>query len=217
MNESATWHDTYADEVQRERRLRMMPEKLAKLGVTSAVDRNIRILDLCCGHGEALESFYSLGFRDLHGVDLEVTPTLVADTRFTARQGDVLKLAYPDASIDWTFCIHSMHHFASADNVRKFVDEAYRVLKPGGRLSIIDFPASLQIKAAFWFFRQNIFLVTPYLKWFGRITQEEWWFLKDYLPQWPQVHAILHRGRFTVESEQRELFYFYLTLRKPLA
>jgi ubiquinone/menaquinone biosynthesis C-methylase UbiE len=214
-NESAAWHQNYASEAAIARRRKEIVHKLARLGIDGA-PRNSIIVDACCGHGETLSALYDLGFRHLHGIDLTVPPGLDADTRFVVRTGDATSLDFADASVDWVVCIHSLHHLASVDNVEKFVAEAYRVLKPGGRLSIIDFPGSLQIKVAFWFFRQNAFLVTPYLKWFGSIVQEEWWFLKTYLPQWPHVRRVLWRGPFEVERQDNRLFYYYVTLRKPV-
>jgi hypothetical protein len=58
-------------------------------------------------------------------------------------------------------------------------------------------------------------LVTPYLKWFGTITQEEWPFLKDYLPRFSKVWKVINDKRFQKEIEKHELFYFFLTMRKP--
>jgi ubiquinone/menaquinone biosynthesis C-methylase UbiE len=190
-----------------------MPAKLTALGLSEA-DRSHSILDLCCGHGEALEALYSMGFRKLEGVDLQPSEHVLSDSRFHVAAADALNTGLPSESFDWVLCIHSMHHFASAARVSDFVKEAHRLLKPGGRLAIIDFPASLQIRLAFWFFRQRRFLWTAYLKDFGSIIQQEWHFLKDYLPQWPQVRSALREGPFRVIRSRRSLFYFYLTLQK---
>jgi ubiquinone/menaquinone biosynthesis C-methylase UbiE len=213
--ESLEWHAAYAEEGMQKARKQNMPGKLERLGLLDA-PRDISLLDLCCGHGEALGVMHDLGFRNLHGLDITVTHELMADSRFQVQQGDATALPHDDESFDWVTCIHSMHHFASAENVRRFSDEAWRVLKPGGRLSVIDFPASPQILAAFWFFRHFQWAeVTPYMRYFGKIVREEWSFLKDYLPQWPQVEDCLWRGRYEVERNSKTLFYFHLTLKKP--
>lgn len=212
--ESTQWHETYANAAEAARRRREMPAKLARLGLDQA-PRDARILDLCCGHGEALDAMHSLGFRQLEGLDLTVPPALLADSRFSVRAGDAAATGLPAGSYDWITCIHSMHHFASAEGVERFLAEAWRLLKPGGRLAILDFPGSPQIRLAFWFFRQPRLHWTPYLRYFGQIIQEEWSFLQHYLPQWPRVRTALWQGRFEVERDSRTLFYFYLTLRRP--
>lgn len=213
--ESDVWLETYANESEVNRRRREMPAKLARLGLTPE-HRHLDVLDVCCGHGEALDALYGAGFRRLSGMDLTVTEALAADPRFHIHQGNVTNTNLPAGSYDWITCIHSMHHLADAENVRLFLDESWRLLRPGGRLSILDFPGSPQIKLAFWFFRQPRLHVTPYLRYFGRIIHEEWFFLKDYLPQWPAVRQSLWHGKFEIEHSSSTFFYYYLTLRKPL-
>lgn len=213
--ETDAWKDSYLASEQREKRLRAMPEKLAKLGLNTA-DRRAKVLDLCCGSGETLITLHDMGFTDLTGIDLTVPAEVLEDRRFHVQQGDALNTSLSDATYDWVVNIHAMHHFASAENVDRFLSESYRLLKPGGRLGIIDFPNSIQIRFAFWFFRQNVGLITPYLRYFGKLIQEEWSFLQYYLPQWPHVWNLLRNGRFNVVSETRTLFYFYLVLEKPM-
>ena len=217
--ESHEWLDTYADDAQSQRRRRMMPRKLQNLGLGSIIDQNASVLDLCCGVGETLDVLYEMGFRDLTGVDIHVPPKLQADKRFAVVEEDACNPSMvPDASKDWILCLHALHHLETPDRIKQLVDHAYRILKPGGRISFIDFPNSLQIRAAFWFFVNcKPVLITPYLKWFGTITQEEWPFLQHYLPRFPRVWNVIHNdARFEVEIDHHELFYFYLTIRKPL-
>jgi ubiquinone/menaquinone biosynthesis C-methylase UbiE len=213
--ESDLWKQTYLAESERQRRLRAMPAKMARLGLED-VSRDAAILDLCCGSGETLITLYEMGFRNLSGVDLTVPDTIAADPRFIIKQGNALDTALPPNHYDWVLNIHAMHHFASADNVDHFLAECFRILKPGGRLGIIDFSNSFQIRLAFRFFRCNTGLVTPYLRYFGKLIQEEWSFLQHYLPQWPRVSRLLHEGRFQVVAESKTLFYFHLVLRKPI-
>jgi ubiquinone/menaquinone biosynthesis C-methylase UbiE len=108
-----------------------------------------------------------------------------------------------------------LHHLASAEEVSRFLQEAERVLKPGGRLGVLDFPASPQIRLAFWFFRHGWLQFTPYLRWFTTVVREEWWFLRTYLPQWPEVRRLLLHGAWKVERKHHGIFYFHFTLRKP--
>jgi SAM-dependent methyltransferase len=212
--ETDLWHATYGAEAEICRRRRALPAKLRRLGIQRA-SRDAAILDLCCGHGETLDCLHGLGFSNLQGLDLRIDDRLARDPRFQTAAGDALAPPYAAGTFDWVLNIHSLHHLANAGRVARFLEQCWRMLKPGGRLGIIDFPASPQIRLAFWFFRRNRLLWTPHWRAFGRMIQEEWSFLKDYLPQWPEVRWLLLDGRFQVERCQRRLFYFYLTLRKP--
>jgi SAM-dependent methyltransferase len=218
--ESHEWLDAYANDEQSRRRRRMMPRKLGLLGLGSIIDSSASVLDLCCGVGETLDVLHELGFTKLTGVDIHVAPNLQEDARFKVVEDDACNPTHvPDESEDWILVIHALHHLETPDRIAQLVDHAYRILKPGGRVSFVDFPNSLQIRAAFWFFINcKPLLVTPYLRWFGTITQEEWPFLKDYLPRFPAVWNVIHNDpRFVVEIEHHELFYFYLTMKKPLS
>jgi ubiquinone/menaquinone biosynthesis C-methylase UbiE len=213
--ETELWHAAYGADDEIRRRRRALPTKLHHLGIDAA-PHDVAILDLCCGHGETLDCLHGLGFSKLQGLDLRIDDRLALDRRFQVTVGDALDAPYADRTFDWVLLIHSLHHFGDARRVAQFLAEGSRILKPGGRLGIVDFPASPQIRLAFWFFRQNRFLCTSYLRTFGQIIQEEWPFLREYLPQWPEVRRLLLGGRFQVERLRRRLFYFYLTLRKPL-
>lgn len=212
--ESLAWHEAYTSDQQSRRRRQALPGKLRGLGVDRA-EPDEAILDLCCGHGEALDALWTLGFRRLSGLDITVSETLLSDSRFDVRRGDAKRTPWPDAAFDWILNIHAMHHLGLATDVERFLAECWRLLKPGGRLGIVDFSDSIPIRMAFWWFRQGYLQWTPYLKNFGRMIQEEWPFLKDYLPQFREVRKLLLDGRFVVERHRRGLFYFHLTLRKP--
>ncbi len=212
-HETADWHRNYGGPEAVARRRAAMSGKLRSLGLEAGPD--VAVLDVCCGHGETLDCLHAAGIRDLHGVDLTIPPALRADARFSVHCAGASALPYPDGRFDWVLCIHSLHHLASAAEVARFLGEAQRVLKPGGRLGLVDFPASPQIRVAFWLFRHGWLQFSPYLRWFTTVIREEWWFLRDYLPQWPEVRRLLLRGSLQVERHRPGLFYFHLTLRKP--
>lgn len=214
--ESQIWKETYTDGQQRERRRREAPKKLARLGVTR-LPRTATTVDLCCGSGETLEALWGLGFRDLHGVDITAYSGIAHDPRFQFHQSDVRSLPFADNSVDLVLNVHAMHHLQTASNVDAFLQECYRVLRPGGRLAIIDFANSPQIQLAFRFFLVRPLLVTPYLRWFGKLIHSEWYFLEAYLAEWPQTRRLLERGPFEVAFMKNGFFYFYLGLIKPIA
>jgi len=214
QEESETWLANYSDERWYRRRKAEMRPKLEWLGLDEG-NRNLRIYDMCCGTGEGLETLYEMGYRDVHGIDITAYPNLLNDPRFDVLQSDVRSVDVPDESVDWVLNIHALHHLQNPENVRMFLDECYRILKPGGRLSIADFPGSPQIHLAFRCFLVKWWLVTPYLRWFGSLIQSEWHFLPGYLAQWPQTRKLIFDGKFQLVSRRDQFFYYYVTLCKP--
>lgn len=102
-----------------------------------------RILDIGCGTSRFAEQVLS-EFPKAEVVGLDLCPTMLrtSQTRpFTGRerlrlvQGDSQKLPFADNSFDLVTCSHSFHHYP---NQLQVVSEMHRVLRPEGRLMIID-------------------------------------------------------------------------------
>jgi SAM-dependent methyltransferase len=56
--------------------------------------------------------------------------------RLVVQHMNALELRYEDASFDAIFSSSSIEHFGTPDDVRRAMREMFRVLKPGGRLSL---------------------------------------------------------------------------------
>jgi ubiquinone/menaquinone biosynthesis C-methylase UbiE/DNA-binding transcriptional ArsR family regulator len=101
------------------------------------------LLDLGTGTGRMLEVFGPRIQRGL-GLDLSLDMLALARARLdraglrhcSVRQGDIYNLMLPAESFD-TVLIHQVLHFLE-DGARA-IQEAARVLEPGGRLLIVDF------------------------------------------------------------------------------
>lgn len=107
------------------------------------VNGHHRVLDVACGRGKS-----SFMVRCLHpqatvvGLDLldqnvQVAQTLFAhDENLSYVAGNAMDLDFPDASFDRVLCIEAAFHFPDR---AQFLAEACRVLRPGGRLVVVDF------------------------------------------------------------------------------
>jgi len=78
-------------------------------------------------------------------VGVDITEEMLHQSKRLAREchvknavfdlGDAMKLRYPNASFNIVTTRRAAHHF---DDVPAFLDESRRVLRPGGRLGVVD-------------------------------------------------------------------------------
>jgi len=211
--ETDAWHDLYADPAEIARRRRNMPRKLERLGVTRA-PRDSHVLDMCCGHGEALRTLLDLGFTNLHGFDQRIHAAPRTETRIVWREGDARATGYPPESFDWILNIHAMHHLGSVEALSLWFDEMHRILKPSGRLSLVDFRVTPQLHLAFWLVRRKWLQRTRYLRHFGRQIVEEWDILRYYIDHWNEITSLLRNRNFRIVGRRTDLWHHYLVLEK---
>jgi ubiquinone/menaquinone biosynthesis C-methylase UbiE len=110
---------------------------------TVAGDRPIRVLDVGCGTGVfAARIRQELPQARVWGIDLVSGMLVKGSDRWRRHagqiqplQGDSERLPFAEATFDFVTCANSFHHYPHQDRA---VAEMHRVLKPGGRLMIID-------------------------------------------------------------------------------
>lgn len=90
------------------------------------------ILDLGCGWGEFINQ---INAATKYGMDLnpDSPAKLAADVTFLAQDCSET-WTLPDASLDVVFTSNFFEHLSTKDSLRRTLDEAYRCLKPGGRI-----------------------------------------------------------------------------------
>jgi ubiquinone/menaquinone biosynthesis C-methylase UbiE/DNA-binding transcriptional ArsR family regulator len=134
----------HAAEWDRIRKLHVADESVEAAIRAALADKPFRsLLDLGTGTGRMLELFGPEIERGL-GLDLSHDMLALARARLdraglrhcSVRQGDIYDLALPKDSFD-VVIIHQVLHFL--DDSARAIAEAARVLRPGGRLLVVDF------------------------------------------------------------------------------
>lgn len=113
-----------------------------------------QVLDLGCGRGavliavaQRLDSGTVTGIdlwrsRDQSGNDEQRTRTNAVDAgvddRVRLDTGDLRDLPYPDGAFDVVVSSLAIHNISGDDERSRAIDEAYRVLRPGGKICIAD-------------------------------------------------------------------------------
>jgi SAM-dependent methyltransferase len=120
-------------------------ERLTQLVLDAAkITDGMNVLDCGCGTGGAVASLNER-FSEvrLTGVNIDERQLAVARERVHAKPGnsvdfvhaDACKLPFESESMDSVLALECVFHFPSR---RRFLREAARVLRPGGRLTITD-------------------------------------------------------------------------------
>jgi ubiquinone/menaquinone biosynthesis C-methylase UbiE/DNA-binding transcriptional ArsR family regulator len=139
-----TYFRRHAAQWDRIRKLHVADEAVEEAIIGALAEPPIRaLLDLGTGTGRMLELFGPQIERGL-GLDLSLDMLALARARLdraglrhcSVRQGDIYDLALPKDSFD-AVVIHQVLHFL--DDGARAIHEAARVLRPAGRLLVVDF------------------------------------------------------------------------------
>jgi len=98
------------------------------------------MLDVACGPGASTQRL-ALAVAPATITGINISDTQIADARTRAPDCtfhvmNATELDFPDNHFDAVICVESAYHFDTRD---KFLEEAHRVLKPGGSLVMSDF------------------------------------------------------------------------------
>jgi len=113
-----------------------------KDGRLLAVDKEIaktspqKILDLGCGKGRfSRELIKKYPKAEFFGVDISKEILEYTPKELKTKQGFLLDIPFKDETFDFIFCIEALEH---AINIDGAIKEIVRVLKPNGKILIID-------------------------------------------------------------------------------
>jgi ubiquinone/menaquinone biosynthesis C-methylase UbiE len=101
--------------------------------------RDLRVVELFCGRGNGLDAWHRLGFGEIEGVDISksLLERYLGDAQLYV--GDCRRLGFADASRDIICVQGGLHHLlVLPDDLQATVAEAWRVLKPDGRMVVVE-------------------------------------------------------------------------------
>lgn len=135
------YHRWLGEDWKLENYIRYLQTLFSQAGATL---EGARILDAGCGFGLTALFLNLLGAGEVHGLDCHAGMIRTFETylsfldlplRTYPRLGDVAAMPYEDAGFDIVLSIEAISHYRDAET---FLDEAARVLRPGGHLIIAD-------------------------------------------------------------------------------
>lgn len=137
MTGVSAWEQAYQRFETPEQEQRKFIRRLRSLGVQSW-SRQLRVIEICSGRGNGLTAWRRLGFFHVCGVDRSRALVERSSCRAQCVVGDARGLPIRTASRDIAIVQGGLHHLLSFDDVRATLTEMRRVLKPDGRVIIIE-------------------------------------------------------------------------------
>lgn len=135
------------------------------LHITTLLQPGDRVLDLACGPAHQLAQVASLN-PGVQFIGVDASSSMLACAQHTlARadvrnvelvQGDITRLAgHADASVDCVVCTMSLHQLPDQAALHATLLEARRILKPSGRIYLVDF-GRLKLRSTQHFFANDL-------------------------------------------------------------
>lgn len=120
-----------------------------------AIDQSTKILDLCCGSGQATEVLVNYSGNvtglDASPLSLKRAQQNVSQAQFVESWAE--SMPFTDNEFDLVHTSAAMHEM-KPEQLRQILQEVYRVLKPGGVFALVDFhqPNNLLFLPSVWMF-----------------------------------------------------------------
>lgn len=135
--------------------------RLVAYSLRDSLVEDARALDVACGTGDLSNALAEVGHARVTGVDfcrpmLEIAAQKNAEARRDAKriayvEGDAMRLPFADASFDVVTIAFGLRNLAG---VEEGLRELRRVLRPGGRIAVLEFsrPVVPGFRALFQFY-----------------------------------------------------------------
>jgi len=175
--------------------------------------KETKILDVACGEGEMLDLMAEAGFSNLTGTD-PFEPLRNKDRKWRFVQGSAGKLPFSPGDFDVILCAHSLHHLAGIQEIQQFLNETERILRPGGRLFLIDHFDSLQLRLAHFLLMSPLAKLGSWTAEFHKQLCAERAELDYYVSHYQEVRKMIFATSFSPKQWRQDLFFFYFEGRK---
>ena len=169
---------------------RLWKRKMARL---VALGESEQALDVCCGTGDLIVRLAKRGGRvagvDMNGAMLNVARRRLAKCnigRSRLYQTDALQLPFGDGQFDVVTIAYGLRNLA---DYKTGLQEIFRVLKPGGRLAILDFgkPPNRFVRGLFY---QYLRWALPVFGWLFCGSASAYAYILDSLEKYPAQSGV---------------------------
>jgi ubiquinone/menaquinone biosynthesis C-methylase UbiE len=101
-------------------------------------DRSSSVVEVCSGRGNGLAAWRRLGFDRVYGVDLSLALVATGRPAGCCALGDARMLPVLTSSVDVVVIQGGLHHLDGFADIERALDEMSRILRPGGRVVIVE-------------------------------------------------------------------------------